>query len=352
MKNIFIALILSLSAIAAVAGDRIGNGGGVWACEGPQKEIYDYMFMDVFEARREYQLTLPELQVSATQFLKTQKAWILTSLPQGQKIVQHIEYVEKNITWIDDIINSIPDAANKISPHPSTCKQGEWKAVQLVNFTDDFRVLVRREIFESPLLTDLERVAVYVHEGVYSYLRSEYSDSNSVRARAIVAVVLSDLKSEDKTARILKVLNQTPAIDPPTPPASWMCGLKPQRFSPLYVGEGLTEAKAKETTLQICKKGESATAGLPGVPDIPGFPNPGPDDFGPARECRVEKILCEPILSQEKKITCEMPDFFDRRKFIGKGRTTLEAQSETMKQCLAYGGSESSCYDASAMECK
>jgi len=45
--------------------DRVGNGGGVWVCEGEAHSIFDVMFMDVFEARREYMLNLPEIEVSA-----------------------------------------------------------------------------------------------------------------------------------------------------------------------------------------------------------------------------------------------------------------------------------------------
>lgn len=343
MKAFFILLFVSLNMNSSLlfAADRIGNGGGVWVCESSSKEILDIMFMDVFEARREYQLTLPEIEIPVTDFVQAKMTWIANFLGEGSKINQHIEYVQKNVTWIDDIINTIPDAANKISPHPSTCKQGEWKAVQLVNFTEDFRILVRREIFESPLMTDLERAAVYLHEGIYSYLRTELGDSTSVRARAIAGFILSDLPDSEKQVRIQNVLKQV--NEPIDTGSGWICGIKPSSHSPFYIFEAVTEFKGKEGAVKACIVGEDP------MPDFP-FPI---GDFGPQRECKMERTKCEPILSAEKKHRCILTDFFGKKEYPGIGRTILEAQREAMSQCLVnVGGSSPNCYNNDLMTCK
>ncbi len=327
---------------SAFAGDKIGNGGGVWACQDPQLEIYDIHFMDVFEARREYKLTLPETNLAPLEKVQEVKAWIAKSLAQYNKINQHIDYVEKNITWIQDVLTTIPDAANKTIPHPSTCKQGQWAAVQLVNFTDDFRILVRQDIFDSAYMSSLERAAVYLHEGVYSFMRTEYGDTNSVRSRAIVGALLSSLPTDEKVAFIDKQIHQQQP-DPTEPVNSgWICGLRPSRYSTLYLGEGVTEQKATDAAIATCVKAE--TPNIPGVP--PGMPMPWP---GPGNECQASKVLCEAFTAGAKKKECTL--IRNNKSFRGTGRTTLEAQKEAVTQCLAQTN-DTFCNSVDDMTCK
>ena len=338
---LFVIMIFSNTVFA---GDRIGNGGGVWVCEGKDMQTYDIMFMDVFEARREYQLTLPETELNPLDLVQKQKSWIKQFLPEMAELIKHIEYVEKNITWIDDIINLIPDAANKITPHPSLCKQGDWKAVQLVNFTEDFRILVRRELFQSNLMTNMERAAVYLHEGIYSFLRSEYGDNTSVRSRAINGYLLSNLTDAEKVLRIQKTLKQV--VDDPIqqPVNTWICGIKPASYKALYIFEASTQAQAKQEVLKACIDGETPLNG-----DFPGFPGGFP---GPQIECKENKILCEPVTGTAKNKSCTLVvNSISDKTYTGIGRTILEAQRETMNKCLASEGSEYACYDNRAMNC-
>jgi len=355
--------------------DRIGNGGGVWVCQDSNNTIYDIMFMDVFEGRREYQLVLPETTGTPLDLVQEKMTWISNNLNFGHELNKHLEYVEKNITWIEDVINLIPDGANKLTPHPSTCKQGDWVAVQLVNFTDDFRVLVRRELFDSNLMTDMERAAVYLHEGVYSYLRDKYGDTTSVRARAIVAYLLAtkrkvnnvevDLTDAEKVAEIEKIISQTgPNPTPtPTPANSWICGIKPERDSALYIAEDTDRTRATDAVVKACTEGENHLPGFPGFPGGPGFPG-APDmppgegvppmfpNFGPPNGCKATKVLCEAVTSSANTKTCTLTTrSFSGDKFVGVGRTQLEAQKEAMNKCLVSGNIEFYCYSPEKLEC-
>lgn len=349
MKLLLALSLLFASKISWAGGDRINNGGGVWACENAQRVTFDYMFMDVFEARREYQLILPEISIAALDNVQIQKEWLRKHLDVGAEIIKHIEYVEKNITWIDDVINYIPDAANRISPHPSTCPQGSWVPVQLVNFTDDFRVLVRREIFNSDMLTELERSAVYLHEGLYSYLRTVYQDANSIRARALTGYLLSNLSDKDKIARILKSLSKKIEDPGTTDPLGWICGIKPERDSALYTAISKDKKLATDDVIKSCIVGEDRFGGgFPGSENpfvFPGFP-------GPPNECKENKVYCEEIKSHSRTSKCVLTDFFGTKVAEANGRTKLEAQQETIRQCLAATGEKHTCYRADKMTCK
>ena len=187
----------------------------------------------------------------------------------------------------------------------------------------------------------------------HSYLRSELNDTNSVRARALVGVLLSDLKSDEKIARFSKILGQDPLV-PEFPAAkSWMCGIKPGLRTALYVLESNSKMKAIEGAVEACKKGENS--GIPTMPDIPGLPGfpgmGGAGDFGPGRDCKETKVLCEEVLTSEKKKSCEMESSFVDKIYRGLGRTNLEAQKEAINQCLSYEGSEARCYDFGKMRC-
>lgn len=353
--SLFASLAASFLAQSALGiPDKIGNGAGVWVCENANSEIFDVMFMDIFEAKREYQLEVPERTEPFAQLVQEKKEWIASHLSSAGALLPHIDYVEKNITWIDDIIISIPDAASRISPHPSTCRQGKWNPVQLVNFTEDYRILVRRDLFTSPMISEVERAAVYLHEGIYSYLRTEYADTTSVRTRAIVGFLFSNLPDGEKLARINKVLAQTqkPPTEPePVPMKGVMCGLKPDVFSPLYIFEAKTEAEARTKVVEACKKGQNPMPDFPGYPGggvFPGFPGGGIP--GPGMECKDSLVLCEQIVSSERSRRCDLPNFSGSQTYTGYGRTVLEAKHEAMNQCHSSEGS-TSCYTSRDMKC-
>ncbi len=354
--------------------DKIGNGGGVWVCEDSSLKVFDIMFIDIYEAKREYQLNIPEVPNPYLDLVQLQKSWISVHLSEGAKIVSHVEYVEQNITWLEDIINLIPDSFARISPQPATCVNGKWDPVQLVNFTEDARILIRKDLFDSTYMSNVEKAAVYLHEGIYSYLRDEFGDSNSVRARAIVGFLFSDLPEDQKLARIQKVLGQNPPPPPPPPPppGSWMCGLRIDSYSPLYVFEAETRDKAKAGALELCVQGEDPFGGNHGGPGFPfpgmseaggpggffpggGFPGggfPGGGLPGPQMQCKENLVTCEQILSQDKTRTCSFKSPFGSNVYQGKGRTILEAQKEVASQCLLMEGSPSRCNSTDGLSCQ
>ncbi len=333
-------LVSTLNPISIFAADRIGNGGGVWACQISPNQYTDLMFMDVFEARREYQLTLPETNLNYLAYFNEKRIWIQNQLPQF-KIKLHLDYVEKNMTWIDDIINTIPDAANKISPHPSTCKNGEWMAVQLVNFTDDMRILVRKELFDSSLLTEMERSAVLIHEAIYSFLRSEYNDQNSVRARAITGFILSNLDDEIKVEKILNVIKNQKPIDPvdPSPNQGWVCSLKPDRYQNLFIFEHKNKSTAADEVFKLCTKDNNLPIDFPII--IPSPPN----------NCKKDLIYCEEFKSLVKNKRCKYTDFFGKELYQSLEKTFLDAKKDIIRQCMLNSSNEHECYNLERVSC-
>lgn len=352
-----IVFTMSLSLFSYAAPempDKFGNGGAVWACETQTGEVMDLMLIDIDEARRENKLTIPETNTDHIAYLQDKKSWIQKNLSIQFVLMPHIEYVEQNINWIEGEMILVPDIANVSKPSPTLCRGGRWEARTVVNFGDDGRVLASKELFQSPFLTEMERTALFLHEGIYSYMRTEFGDQNSRRSRHIVGYIMSDLPDAKKIESIMKVLEQTGTTPaPPTPQiGGYVCGIRPTSSSPLYIAEKKTEVEARKAALNECIQGEKIgfpfSFDFPGVP--PGFPGDG-GGFGPERECTAKKVACETIQTSQKKYTCFFTNFSRSKRFEGKGRTRLEAQKDAENTCLINGEMEHSCNSPRDLTC-
>jgi hypothetical protein len=362
---VFVICLSFFTEIVKAVPDKFGNGGAVWSCETQNADIMDLMLIDIDEARRELKLNVPETTMNHIPYLQEKKEWIKKNLSFQFVLMPHIEYVEQNINWIEGEMILVPDIKNVSKPSPALCKGGRWEARTVVNFGDDGRVLAAKELFDSPFLTEMERTALYLHEGVYSYMRTEYGDQDSLRSRKIVGYIMSDKADAVKIENINKILsitnpNPTPAPQPQV--SGYICGIRPGTFRPLYIAEKKTEAEARTATLKSCVDGEKIgfpfPFDIPGAP--PGFPGfPGGDGgggvgggFGPERDCKDTRVTCEAFSSSSQKYTCEIKDGFgNERVYVGTGRTMLEAQKKAGDKCVAGGSGDSTCYDSRDMDC-
>jgi hypothetical protein len=350
---------LSAGAQIGKKPDKVGNGGGVWTCEDPARKVYQILFRDTFEARSQFGLTLPDLKIPVEDAIKTWKLWIDVNLPDHAQISAEIDAAEKMIQWTDDELTVIDDAFEKLKPHALRCPEGKWEPRQLANYTEEGYLLISREYFFSPLFTDLDRAALFIHEGVYTYLRARDGDQNSVRARRIVGYVLSDLPDAEKVSKILEVIGQGGGVDDGgddddvEPANGYICGLKPGEHNALYISEAVKEADARAAVIKACKDGENPFKNHPGMGgDGLGFPDFG-QDIGPGSECKEVKVRCEPFTSAVKSVTCKyMAGFHEKVWYEGKGRTALEAQHDAINRCMTATGDEHGCYRGEQLTCK
>ncbi len=338
-KKILTFTLTILFSQVADAADRIGNGGGVWACEIGKNIYSDLMFIDVYEARRERLLEVPETSLNYLEYLSEKINWVNRNLPD-YKMNSHFQYVLKNVIWIEEVLTTIPDMSNVVSPHPSTCKNGEWSAVQLVNFTNDFRILIRKDLFNSNMLTEMERAAVYIHESIYSFMRTEFNDTNSLRARAITGYILSNRSDIEIVQAIKKIISsKTPEPEPPKN-QGWTCGIKPESRSNLYVQDDRNIETAKKRVFDDCVNGETESMCPPGFPCFP-VPN----------KCKMDLILCEPYVSTAPKVRCDFYDFFDKLIASAADKNNLSARKSLIKECLIKGFDTSTCFDTDKVIC-
>jgi len=320
VKTLTLAILLATASFAK-AGDKIGNGGGIWTCETPQGVLVRAQLVDLFEAKNEFGLQIPPMPNLMAQDIAKQKASVLRGKNAllTEKVNFHLNEVLKKSRFVNAILQKIDDALFRIVPLPNTCTEGQWEYLQFANFTAQDQVLIRNDIWTSQVVSELDKGALLIHEAIYRWLRLENKDDNSIRAREIVGILFSDLNVDEMNRRIQTLLGPDTQ---PTPLDTWACTLMNKNNQLFYLafGESNTEAKTKVT--QACENGEQ------------GF------------FCDVASTLCEEAKSNSNIWTCTVNNKSTSKTFLGKGKTFPEAQYGARQSCSDASNGGFFCQDA------
>jgi hypothetical protein len=306
MFKIINLLAIILTTQFVQAGDKIGNGGGLWTCTANQS-LQLGMLVDLYEAEEEFSLPLISTnQVDPLQIVQDRDLYIKVTLPSyyyfwNKKLnesLQKIHYVNSELTIVDD-------ALFRVKPLSTTCAAG-WVYTQFANFTNQDQILIRQDLWNSSAVAPLHKAALIWHEVIYSWLREQYQDTDSVRARQIVGLLFSTLPSQDILNRIEKIVSPLPT----NPNQSvWFCSIK-NNNSFYYFGDyGQSQIEASSLVTQKCQS-------LPN-----GF------------HCDERSLSCEEISKQSVQKICQLKNQQNNKTYLGKGRNLLEAEFKTREQC-------------------
>ena len=308
MKLYQFALLGLFASQVAIAGDKIGNGGGLWACQNSQQQIHSAMMVDLFEAKTEFGLAIEPMPAMMAQKIATQKSQILKDVNSvvTNSLNKYLSEVFQRIQFVDAVLEKVDDALYRIEPLPATCPGGQWQYVQFANFTPQNQVLIRNDIWTSSVVSEMDKGALLLHEAVYRWMRAEYSDTNSVRSRQIVGLLFSTLSPDEINQRIQTLLG--PSTDPGVLDV-WACMITNQNARLRFLGFGQTEDEAKINSSQICTDKTSAFF------------------------CGQESAECEQAHSNALSWFCGVTNPNSNRSFSGKGRTKIEASYQALKSC-------------------
>ncbi len=239
MKNLFFTVIL-LTTLHTTAGDKIGNGGGIWACYASDKSLQKGLLIDFFELKNEFALELIQsAKTDPMEIVKDRMNFAEQNLPGlNNTLKAYISDTLDNLRFIDSELLMVDDGLFRIKPSRSSCAT-EWKYEQFANYTQYKQVLINREFWESSQIPALDKAGLIWHEIIYSWLRDRYSDTNSVRARQITGLLFSNLDKEQIDHQINQVLANL-SVPQPKPPGSYS--------STLYVASGLCYSGSGITT--------------------------------------------------------------------------------------------------------
>jgi hypothetical protein len=306
MYKIAFTIIFLTVVQTAQAGDKVGNGGGLWTCSSDQT-LQHGMLVDLYEAEEEFSLQLIAVtQSDPMKIVEQQNNYFKENLPAyfytWNKILtdskQKIHYVNAELTIVDDSLY-------RVKPISTTCAAG-WVYTQFANYTNQDQILIRADLWNSSKISPLHKAALVWHEVIYSWLRNQFQDTDSVRARQIVGLLFSTLPPQEMIRRIEKVLSPLP-INPTEP--IWFCTIKNNNTSIFFGDYGLNQLEAKTTVTQKCQQAQL------------GF------------HCGEHTISCEEISTDSVSRTCQLKNYQNNRTYLGKGRNHLEAEFKTREQC-------------------
>lgn len=190
-------------------GDRVGNGGGVWVCQNPDKSYRWIELVDLFEARNEFQVetVMPE---GFYKDLFNYRRWALAKSnpilykelhPYLRKVMQNHSFIKSELQKIDDVLY-------RVQPGAKDCDGGQVEFKQLANFTNYNHIIINEDLWNNAVFSEGQKAALLFHEAVYYWLRDKAKDHNSVRARAITGFLFSTLYKADMNNAIEEVLTK------------------------------------------------------------------------------------------------------------------------------------------------
>lgn len=308
MKRLLILLITcgSLTYTNAASSDRTNNGGGLWACKpGALEPATKYIFVDFFEAKEQYNWTLRNFDGygidSIINFIGRE---VQRDLPSYAGLwMQALQTVRSNLRFPNAELIVIDDGLWDIRPDPTTC-QGLWTYTQFANFNRQGQVLIANSLWNSPLISNLEKAGLIWHEAIYLWLRTSYQDTSSLRARKITGLLFSDLPAAQKMAELSRTLNeQTPTSQ------EWFCRVKNGLSSRVFAAYGETRLDAESAAVTTCQ------------------------NSGNEFHCSTVRPDCERLEKDRLVWTCSTEHGLNGKIFSGRGRGRLEAEYRSQEAC-------------------
>lgn len=314
MKITAITIFLLMTCMA-FGGDKVGNGGGLWACLDSQENVRYGMLIDLYEAREQHGLSLIANSSSDSfSIVNERRELMIKLLPKRASIWSaYLDDVYKKMHLTDAILTEVEDSLYPISPLPANCPEGNWKYLQFANYLQQSQqILVRKDLWQHLGVSSLDKAALIWHEAIYAWLRDSSGDKDSRRARHIVGLVFSQLPPQALQDRIEDILTQqTPA--PPIPEENWVCMIENTLNRKVFIGYGKIEKQARTSSLQACQAGDDAF------------------------HCSESSIQCDQMPSMSKVWFCETTNGLTSKVFPGEGRSKVEASYQSKNACVQAG---------------
>jgi hypothetical protein len=298
--------------MAHAAPDRIGNGGGLWGCENPDGTLQSAVLVDFYEATDEFHWTLASpTRTDPFQIVDEVGASILEKFPDYYPRWNGIlTYVKSVLNISGGELKVIDDSLYRKSPPRSLCRSG-WKYEQFANFNDKIgEVLVQQDYWNSPAVANLDKAGLIWHEVIYRWMREEFNEQDSVRARQIVGVLFSTMPADQARAKFQEILKQG-EIDPtPTNPV-FVCYLRNTFTLQYFLDYGVNDLLAKSNALRTCQQAS------------------GSQMYG----CQIDQEKCDSFTSMRPAFTCSLSNRVSNKVFTETGRSHLEAEGKALRAC-------------------
>lgn len=192
-----IIFYLLISINIAVAGPKVGNGGGAWACINKDGDTYSWIqIIDLFEMENEFHEELKDYEGQSVQEILSDIENKILSLNQTNSSITNLfEFILNKMEFVSALLPKTEDIFNRISPSKDQCPLGEVKYLQIAIYTIRDELFIQEDYWG--LLSNRDKAALIVHEATYKYLRETFGDDNSIRTRKIVGLLFLNLTNSE-----------------------------------------------------------------------------------------------------------------------------------------------------------
>ncbi len=196
LTGMVLGLVATLPTYAAEGVDG-GNGGLAYVCRDTQGAITQARLLDLWEPEG----VKPEQDYSTPYEALIEKALNkIKSFDQrtADALKELIFQASVDVVWVKKRIPLTNDAIPEYLPEPG-CDFEQVARYGWVNETQNIKLRINEEIFNSPAFSNSDRAALYIHEAVYARSKKLIpAITNSLDTRSMVSALFSDHQLSSK----------------------------------------------------------------------------------------------------------------------------------------------------------
>jgi hypothetical protein len=310
MSYALLQVLLHLTS--AHAADKIGNGGGIWICWTATGEIEAATQVDLYEAVAQYdRVPVPPVHQDPLQIADDVTASIRARFPDyATTWIRELENVKARRHAYGGELKEINDSHYIGFPNRNACHGKPWDYVQFANYDDVQEIIqIRSDLWDSPKIAALDKAALLWHEAIYRWMRDEFGDDTSTRARQIVGILFSGLDAARARQALDTVLKPAPPTDPNAP--TFVCLTRNGINNRYFLDYGPNELAAKNQTVKTCRDADPQYS----------------------FHCDEQGVRCESFTNQRPKFTCAVRNGISNQTYTEMGRSPLEAEGKARRAC-------------------
>lgn len=166
-RNNFNTILSSLlfSTTVFAGGNGVGNGGIAYVCRDEEKKITQAELLDLWEPET-YKIIRSSEPID-TQITRAAERITIRFPEVAEKFHAAIFDMKKMVLMTDRKLAPTQDALPNFEPEKG-CNYEQVARYSWVNDIGEMKLLINREIFESPQFSNTDRAALYIHETLYA----------------------------------------------------------------------------------------------------------------------------------------------------------------------------------------
>jgi hypothetical protein len=168
-KSLLTLVLLSAptfySPLAQAGGNGVGNGGIAYVCRDDTRKIVRAELLDLWEPETH---KIVRSSASIEDQIEMAASRITERFPGRLKpLLDGVQEMRSKILMTDRTLAPTEDALPNFTPDPG-CAYEQVARYTWINDLGAERLLIHREIFDSPAFSDTDRAALFVHETLYA----------------------------------------------------------------------------------------------------------------------------------------------------------------------------------------